>query len=818
VVPKSDPDVRRVSEKKTPAAPATRRVRPGAKSQSLALLDDIGAIIAHSQDLQATFDSIVKIVAERMGTEVCSLYLFDSKEKSLTLWATTGLEHAAVGKVTMGVNEGLTGLVIEKGEPVVVVDALAHPRYKYFPETGEERYHSFLGVPIYEKRAPLGVIVVQTLRRRRFTPHELRLLRAIAAQVRGIIVQVRLLETLESKEKERQEYRARMMDAIRRLHAYEKGRDRTGGGAKRRHGQLRLTGVAASPGFGRGRAHLLHPEVSLEQVEDRRAEDPAAEREQLRAAVARSIEEIERLKEKMHALAPEIDGGIFDAQRLMLEDPSFIAKIESRIREGWAAPTAVRRVAEEYVAGFLAVSDGYLRERASDVRDIGQRLLRNLLGLEERERSLGSDAVLVAHDLTFSDLTTMEHESLKGIVLATGGVTSHASILAKSFEIPTVVGVPHVTEVLHDGDQMIIDGNAGVVYVNPTVEVGREYQRLEREYRAFNLELETLRDLPAETTDGHRVRLYANIGLLGDVHFANLHGAEGVGLYRTEVPFLAHKDFPKEEEQLALYRSVIEQMQGRPITIRTLDLGADKYASYLTVHQEENPFLGWRSIRISLEMPTIFKTQLRAILRAGASGQVRMMFPMISSLEEIRRVKELLEEARQELDEAGEPYDRAMPVGIMIEVPAAVWLAPRLIEEVDFFSIGTNDLIQYLLAVDRNNSKVAPLYEPLHPAVLAAIADVAQAAKDAGKWVGMCGEMASDPLCTLPLIGMGLDDLSMGPFFIPVVKRFIRSVPFAVAEEVAREVRGLATPKEVKGYLFERLKELGVIELMDMYH
>jgi phosphoenolpyruvate-protein phosphotransferase len=407
---------------------------------------------------------------------------------------------------------------------------------------------------------------------------------------------------------------------------------------------------------------------------------------------------------------------------------------------------------------------------------------------------------------------------LKGIVLATGGVTSHASILAKSFEIPTVVGVGHITDVLHEGDEMIVDGNSGVVYVNPGVDVSREYQRLAKGYRAFNLQLEAIRDLPAETTDGHRVNLYANIGLIGDLKFARDHGAEGVGLYRTEVPFLSYKDFPEEEEQLALYRKVIDRMPGGPITIRTLDLGADKYASYLTTHQEENPFLGWRSIRISLEMPAIFKAQLRAILRAGATGRVRLLFPMISSVEEIRRVKELLEEARQELDEAGLPYDRAMPIGIMIEVPAAVWLAPRLIEEVDFFSIGTNDLIQYLLAVDRNNSKVAPLYEPLHPAVLGAIGEVAQAAKDAGKLVGMCGEMASDPLATLPLLGMGLDDLSMGPFFVPVIKRFIRSVPFSLAEEVARDVRTLSTAKEIKGYLFSRLKEIGVIELMDIYH
>jgi phosphotransferase system enzyme I (PtsP) len=609
-----------------------------------------------------------------------------------------------------------------------------------------------------------------------------------------------------------------MVDAIRRLHAYEKTGDGPSAGAKRRPGQFRLSGAGASPGFGTGHAHLLRPEISLDQVEERRADDPEAERQRLVAAIARSVTEMVRLKERMQALAPEVDGALFDVQRMMLEDATFVGKIESAIRDGAAAETALKHIVAEYVDAFLAMSDGYLRERAADVRDIGQHLLRNLLGHEEPEAGFDGDVVLVAHELTLADLSTMEHDRLKGIVLATGGVTSHASILAKSFEIPTVVGVGHVAEVFHEGDMVIVDGNSGVVYVNPPIDVMREYHRLDKEYRAFNLELESIRDVPAVTTDDHRVNLYANVGLFGDLHFADLHGAEGVGLYRTEFPFLSYKEFPNEEEQLVLYRKVLERMKDRPVTIRTLDLGADKYPSYLTIGREENPFLGWRSIRISLELPEIFKAQLRAILRAGAYGSVRMLFPMISSLEELRRVKDLVDEARRELEESGQPFDATMPIGIMIEVPAAVWIAPRLIEEVDFFSIGTNDLIQYLLAVDRNNSKVAPLYEPLHPAVLAAIADVAQAAKDAGKTVGMCGEMASDPLCTLALLGMGLDDLSMGPFFIPVIKRFIRSVPFSLAEEVARDIRGLATAKDVKGYLFGRLKELGIIELMDMYH
>ncbi len=565
-----------------------RKPRPR-KSHGLAVLEDIGALIGHSHDLQETLENIVKIVAERMGTEVCSLYLFDPKEEHLTLWATTGLERAAVGKVQMRIDEGLTGMVIEKNEPVMVVDALAHPRYKYFPETGEEKYHSFLGVPIAEKRSALGVLVVQTLRRRRFAPHELRLLRAIAAQVRGIIVQARLVESLESKEKERQEYRKRMVDAIRRLHAYEKTGDKPAAGAKRRPGQFRLSGAGASPGFGMGHAHLLRPEVSLDQIEERRAEDPDGEHQRLTGAIARSVTEMTRLKERMQAIAPEVDGALFDVQRMMLEDATFVGKIERGIREGAVAETALKRVVAEYVDAFLAMSDGYLRERAADVRDIGQHLLRNLLGYEEREAGFDGDVVLVAHELTLADLSMMEHDRLKGIVLATGGVTSHASILAKSFEIPTVVGVGHVAEVLHEGDTVVVDGNSGVVYVNPSGDVLREYNRLDKEYRAFNLELDAIRELAAVTTDGHRVNLFANVGLFGDLHFAHQHGAEGIGLYRTEFPFLSYKEFPNEEEQLGLYRKVLERMDGKPVTIRTLDLGADKYPSYLTIGARGEP-------------------------------------------------------------------------------------------------------------------------------------------------------------------------------------------------------------------------------------
>src|SRR5262245_51573243 len=807
------------AESRKPAAEAGRRA-PKKRSHGFKVLEDISGITARSEDLQETLQRIVEVVAERASTDVCSLYILDPRAQRLTLWATHGLEPSSVGKVTMSVEEGLTGMTIEKLEPVMAVDAIAHPRYKFFPETGEEKYHSFLGIPIVERGTPLGVLVVQTLRRRRFSRHEIRLLRAIATQVGSIMVQARLLEDLKSKEKERREYRRRMVTAIKRLQAYEKTTARPAKGARgpSRVTRARLAGLPAAPGFGRGKAHLLQPPASFAVVEDTRANDPADERRRFRRAIAESLEELERLKDRLSQRLPEFDVAIIDTHRLMLEDKSFLGKVEAAIVGGLIAEAALRRVIEEYVGEFARMSDGYLRDRAVDLKDVGLRVLRNLLGIAEPERPLAKDSVLIADEITLSDLSLIEHQHLRGIVLATGGVTSHATILAKSFEIPTVVGAEHLTETVHEQDDVIVDGNSGVIYVNPPVDVAREYDRLDREYRAFNRELEGMKHQPAETTDGRRVSLYANIGLIADLLFAHRHGAEGIGLYRTEFPFLTYREFPDEEEQYDLYARVVQDMEGKPVTIRTLDVGADKLPAYMQVPREDNPYLGWRSIRISLEMPEFFKVQLRAILRAALLGRVRLMFPMISSVEEIRRAKELLEEAKEELRREGREFEAGVPVGMMVEVPSAVALANQLVREVDFFSIGTNDLIQYLLAVDRNNRKVAPLYEPLHPAVLGAVHEVVQAAKGAGKWVGMCGEMASDPLCALVLLGLGLDDLSMGPFFIPVIKRIIRSVSYAAARNIARDTLGMATVKEVKGYLFDGMKSLGIIELMEMYH
>ncbi len=787
----------------------------------LETLEHISSLISHSEDLQETLGSIVGIIIQRMETEVCSIYLLEEQGTRLTLCATTGLEQKSVGKVSMGIHEGLTGLVIEQMAPFAVADALTHPRYKYFPETGEERFHSFLGGPLIDKGAIIGVLVVQTSRRREFLPDEVRLLKAIASQVSSIIIQARLAESLEDKDRERRDYRKRMVNALKRLRTYEgkRRREKSGRGGRQKW-RARLTGLAAAPGFGYGIVHVMPARNELSLVKRVRIRNVQKEIERFREGVKHAIDQVIRLRYQMNDLICEEAGAIFEVHRLILDDPALHGQIEARIRKGHCnAEYAVTQVFLKHLETITQIGDRYLKERGADVRDAAQRVLDNLSGAKGRPLILPKDAILVAEDLSPADVTLIQGNHLRGIVLSTGGVTSHASLLAKSFEIPTVVGVTGLLENVRPGTSLIVDGNSGVVFVNPSTEVLQEYERLEGDYLAFSRKLDEIRNLPAETVDGHRVSLYANVGLLTDITFAHQHGAQGIGLYRTEIPFLAQYDFPSEDQQYALYRRVVEGMRGMPVTIRTLDVGADKYPPYVQkAVAEPNPFLGLRSIRISLELSGIFKTQLRAILKVGALGPVRLLIPMVSGLEEISKVKGILTEVKQELDVEGVAFDRNMELGIMLEVPAAVQLIGRLVREVDFVSIGTNDLIQYLLAVDRGNRRVASLYESLHPAVLSALMQVIEAAKKEGKPIAMCGEMAGDPLATLLLIGMGLEEFSMEPLYIPVAKKVIRSVSYQAAMKIAGEALRMDTVDEIKRYIFSQMRNLGMVELLELYH
>jgi len=785
----------------------------------LVTLEDISALVSRAEDLQTSLNSVVGIVAERMQTEVCSIYLLDKDRSQLVLSATRGLDQAAVGCVAMSVKEGLAGLVFRRGRAVVVVDAPSDPRYKYFPETGEERYHSFLGVPMKERKSTVGVLVVQTSRRRDFNAAEVELLKAISNRVSNIVVQAQLVDSLKDKERERQQTRRRLAGALRRLRSYE-GRGRAAKQAPVTKYRGRLTGQAVCPGFGYGQAYIMQRGVDLTAIKKRKSNDSEGEIGRLRSAVEHSISQVRELKRRMTALISDEAGAIFGMHRLVLEDPGLIGEIEALIRQRqYDASYAVSRTFLAHMRSVSELGDEYLKERTADIRDVAQRLLDNLAGLGAKQLEIPQEAILVAEDLSPGDLALFEGDRFQGIVLGAGGVTSHASLLAKSFEIPTVVAVEGLLENVNDGDALIVDGNSGVVFTNPNGEIISEYDRLERDYLAVNRELDELRGLPAETSDGHTIALLANVGLLTDIAFAHAHGAEGVGLYRTEIPFLAHHDFPSEEQQFALYQRVVEGMAGKPVTIRTLDIGADKYPPYVRIAgSEPNPFLGWRSIRVSLELSDILRMQLRAILRVGALGRVRLLIPMVSSLEEILRVKAIVRDIKGDLRRRRIPFDPNMELGIMIEVPSAVQLADRLVKEVDFVSIGTNDLIQYLLAVDRGNRKVAALYEPFHPAVLSALRQVISAAKAQKKTVGMCGEMAADPLSTLLLLGMGLDELSMESLSIPVVRKMVRSVSYEQARVIGENALKIDKVDEIKRYLFSEMQNAGLVELLELYH
>src|SRR5579863_677544 len=787
-----------------------------ANRDRLALIEDISIIGGEpSADLSETLDRVVATIVSRMEVEVCSIYLFDALRERLVLRATRGLDREAVGRVSMRPDEGLVGLAIERNNEVVVEDAMSHPRYKYFPETGEERFHSLVAVPVEEVRQkPIGVLTVQTRGRRKFSTAEVRLLRAAAAQLAQIMSHFQLRETLATKEKERDEYRRRMIEANRQLKGYEKVRGATRVAAPVKMRRPRLSGLAAAPGFARGAEHVVGTFISTID-RNLRAADGKPELKRLEQALVRSRGELDALKARMTPLMPADELKIFDGHRLILEDEEFIARIRNTIGAGYAAESSLFRVIDELSAQMLAVADSYLRDRATDFRDVGHRVLRHLR--QEGRGAFTKATILVAEELTLSQMTMVSHENLAGIALQSGGVTSHAALLARAFELPTVVGIEHLMEAVVEGDALVLDGNSGIVYVNPGAEVEREYQGLQKRYAAFRRELTTAPDGPAATRDGHRVQMLANIALLPDIQMALRYGAEGIGLLRSEFSFLTYEDFPDEEQQLTLYNQMLEAMGDRAVTIRTLDIGADKYPPYLRVPREDNPFLGWRSIRISLQLPGIFKIQLRAILRAAAHHKVRLLFPMISSLEELASARAILIEAQAELDKEGLEHDPAIEVGIMVEVPAAVWLAPRLVREVDFFSIGTNDLIQYLLAADRNNPRVAHLYESLHPAVLSAIVEVVNVARGAGKEVCLCGEMASDPMATLLLVGMGLDQLSLSPLFIPVVRKLVREANYQTARHIAHDALQMASVQEIKGYLIERYRDLGLIQLLEMY-
>lgn len=570
-------------------------------------------------------------------------------------------------------------------------------------------------------------------------------------------------------------------------------------------------GIAASSGYAMGPAFLLKEEKAEFKRFTLDPEDVSQEISRLEDKVRLSIEELERIKETtLNKLGAE-EAEIFSAHILVLQDPEFIGEIKEKITtELVNAEAALQNVAESYITIFESMDNEYMRERAADIRDVSARVMKRLLGIKEQALDqFDEPVVLIAHDLTPSDTAQLDREKVAGFAVEIGGKTSHSAIMARSLEIPAVVGLKDVLENVSPGDYVILDGHEGTIMINPPADIVQQYQEKRQNDEKQKAELRKLVNEHSVTLDGYRIELAANIGNPLDAQAAKKNGAEGIGLYRTEFLYMGRNELPTEEEQFSAYQSVAALFgQEKPVVIRTLDIGGDKELPYLSMAKEMNPFLGYRAIRLCLDQQSLFKTQLRAILRASIYGNVKIMFPMISSLREWREAVKVLEEAKSELSAEGIPFHQEMEVGIMIEIPSAAIMADQFAKEVDFFSIGTNDLIQYTMAADRMNEKVSYLYQPFHPAILRLIYTVIQAAHKEGKWVGMCGEMASNSIAIPILLGLGLDEFSMSAGSVLQARSLVSRLKRDDMQRLAQAVLTMDCEEEIRNYVLREIPSI----------
>lgn len=731
-----------------------------------------------ARDLKSALDIIVSRVKQTMGTHVCSVYLRDENSRFL-LMATDGLNLDAVGQVRLNPDEGLVGYVAVREETINLERATNHPKYQYFPETGEERYSSFLGVPIIHHRQVLGVLVVQQTEQRRFDEGEEAFLITMSAQLAGVIA-----------------------------HAAATGALRIGQHAR----EARFRGVAGSPGVGIGRAVVMTPAADMRGVPFKACDDVLAEVAFFDRCLDAARQDIKLLSEQLSERLNAQERALFDAYLLMLDDASMGGEVVARIKTGVAATYAWSEVILEHERRFASMKDAYLRERAADIRDLGRRVLAHLQEQSYLPQAIPENAILVGEELTASMLGEIPRERLAGLVSVQGSSNSHLAILARAMGVPTVMGASDLPFTQVEGRELIVDGYRGMIYTDPGPVLRQQYDDICAEERELNKGLEALKLLPCETLDHYRLPLWVNTGLMADVVRSLDRGAEGVGLYRTEIPFLLRERFPSEEEQRVIYREQLEAFAPNTVTMRTLDVGGDKALPYFPI-EEANPFLGWRGIRVTLDHPEIFLAQIRAMLKASEGlNNLRIMLPMISNLSELEGAKRLISRAFNELLEEG--YQLQMPpVGVMVEVPAAVYQARELAARADFLSVGSNDLTQYLLAVDRNNSRVADLYHAFHPAVLRALQSVVNDGHSQGISVGICGELAGDPGAAILLMAMGFDVLSMNATTLPKVKSVIRSITLQQAEALLAQVMTFSDAESINECVETALQSWGFANL-----
>ena len=745
------------------------------------MLDTLHRIVKEvnaAPDLEKALGMIVGMVKQSIGCDVCSVYLTDAEARTHVLAATNGLRQEAVGKVALPLGRGLVGLVAERSEPLNLSDALSHPRYMRITETGETQYRGFLGVPIIQNRKVLGVLVVRQELQREFVDDEVTFLFTLAAQLAGAIT-----------------------------HAQASGE--LGPLTSPRRGARFLEGRPGNTGVSIGHGVVAYRMADLDAVPDRTVDDVERECALFTTAVRAVEDDLRKLKARLSGQIPVEDQALFDALLLMLGGDTLVTETVELIRQGQWAPGALRRSIHSHAQVFEAMEDIYLRERASDIRDLGRRILTHLQSDDAREQEYPPDTILVGEEVSAVQLAEVPPERLVGVVSATGSSSSHVAILARAMGVPAVMGVTDLPVSRMENRGLVLDGYRGRVYVEPPHSVRSEYERLAEEERALTAEAETLRGLPAESTDGVAFPLFLNTGLVNDTDHPGNDEFAGVGLYRTELPFMVRDRFPGESVQVMNYRHVLEGFAPRPVILRTLDVGGDKPLPYFPV-DEQNPFLGWRGVRISLAHPEIFLTQVRAMLRAAIDlDNLQIMLPMISGAAELDELKMLITRAHDELLEEG--YAVSMPrIGVMVEVPSAVYMIEELARRVDFISVGTNDLTQYLLAVDRNNSRVAELYDDLNPAVLRALDQVVRGARVFHRPVSVCGELAGNPLATILLMGLGVDSLSMSAGSLMKVKWVVRSISVSRARQLLNAALRMEDAQQVRRFMEGALDDMGL--------
>jgi len=739
----------------------------------LTRLREIVEKVASAPRLNEALEILVTDICHAMDTEVCSVYLADHDRRCYYLMATRGLKKPRGRTVTLAFDQGIVGLVGRLAEPINLADAQKHPSFKFIPAVKEERFRAFLGVPIIQRRQLLGVLVVQQRELRQFDESEESFLVTLATQMAAILSQSQLNALFG-------QYR-----------------------------QTRIRALPASSGVAIAEGWMDETLPLMEQVYEASTLNTTLERERLTSALEEAAGEFRRYSKRFSAGAQKETAAIFDLYSHLLSDARLRRELFAEVDKGLVAEWAVKTVIERFAEQFAALSDGYLKERSGDLRTLGQRLLFHLDDNIQGPNTWPERFVLVADELSATTLAELPHDRLAGVVVRDGAANSHAAIMVRALGIPTVMGADIQPAILHRRT-LIVDGYRGELLVDPEPVLLQEYQRLITEENELSRLAEDDVNLAAQLKSGERIKVMLNAGLSPEHEEKLGSRIDGIGLYRTEIPFMLQSGFPSEEEQVAQYQGMLQMFNDKPVTLRTLDIGADKQLPYMPI-SEENPCLGWRGIRITLDQPEIFLVQVRAMLRANAaSGNLSILLPMITNIDEVDEARRLIERAGREVEEM---IGYAIPkprIGVMLEVPSMVFMISHLVNRVDFISIGTNDLTQYILAVDRNNTHVANMYDSLNPAVLRALSMIARETERLGIELCLCGEMAGDPMCVAVLIGMGFNHLSMNGRSVARIKYLLRRIDFVEAQTLANRALDAQQATDVRHQIAAFMERRGL--------